>query len=143
MNVLVAVPTGLVASVFRAVFPEQVCCETVHATFHFPVQNDLAPSINWQLSLYDIIIIDEVSMIPNIIFHHIPKTINVLLFRPVLMVAGDAGQQQPFSRQTGKIMQLTSTLNNSSFIRNTYNYHLNTVNIELSTLSIVVSKKPK
>ena len=41
------------------------------------------------------------------------------------MVPGDAGQEQPFSQQTGKIMQLTSALDNSSFIRNTYHYHLN------------------
>ena len=125
VNVLVAVPTGFLASVFRAALPEQVCCETVHAAFNFPVESDVTPSINWQLSHYDIIIIDEISMIPDIIFHHILKTINVLLFRPVLMLARDAGQQQPFSWQTGKIMQLTSALDNSSFISNTYHYHLN------------------
>ena len=124
VNVLVAVPTGFLASVFRAALPEQVCCETVHAAFKFRVE-DVSLSINWQLSQYDIIIIDELSMILDIIFHHILKTIHVLLCRPVLMVTGDAGQQQPFSQQTGTIMQLTSALDNSSFISNSYHYHLN------------------
>lgn len=63
-------------------------------------------------------------MIPDIIFEHILRTVNVLLFRPVLIVAGDAGQQQPFSREDGKIMQLSSALDNSCFVTNTYQYHL-------------------
>ena len=37
VKVLVAAPTGFLASVFRATLPEDVCCETVHAAFHFPV----------------------------------------------------------------------------------------------------------
>ena len=45
-----------------------------------------APTINWQLSKYDLIIIDEISMIPDIIFKHIQKTLTVLLYRPVIMV---------------------------------------------------------
>ena len=40
------------------------------------------------------------------------------------MVAGDAGQQQPFSCENGKIMQLASALDNSSFITDTYHYNL-------------------
>ena len=136
VKVLVAEPTGFLASAFRATLPEDVCCETVHVAFHFPVENNVSPTVNWQLSQYDIIIIDELSMIPDIIFHHILKTINVLLFRPVLMVAGDAGQQQPFSRENGKIMLLASALDNSSFITDTYHYHL--INIVLLILTTYV-----
>lgn len=123
-NVLVSTPTGFLASVFKATLPQDVDCETVHASFHFPVNDSTPPTINWALSSYDIIIIDEISMIPNIIFQHILKTLNVLLFRPVLMLCGDCGQQQPFCRANGKIMQIQSPFDDTSFLAHTYCYHL-------------------
>ena len=123
-KILIAAPTGFLASVFRSNVPDEVDCETVHASFRFPVEDDVSPTINWQLSKYDLIIIDEISMIPDIIFKHIQKTLTVLLFRPVIMVCGDGGQQQPFSRNNGNVMQLPSPFDDTSFINNTYHYHL-------------------
>ena len=123
-KILIAAPTGFLASVFRSNVPHDVDCETVHASFHFPVEEDKAPTINWQLSNYDLIIIDEISMIPDVIFKHICKTLCVLLFRPVVMLCGDGGQQQPFCRDNGKIMQLTSPLDDTSFLSTTCRYQL-------------------
>lgn len=123
-NVLIAAPTGLLAAVFKASFPDEVQCETVHSSFHYPVAPDQSPTINWQLSNFDVIIIDEISMIPDVIFEHILKTFSVLLFRPVIFLSGDAGQQQPFSRSCGKIMQLKSAFDNSAFLNSSYNYRL-------------------
>lgn len=96
----------------------------MHASFHFPVDPDVSPKINWELSKYDLVIIDEISMIPDIIFNHILKTFNVLLFRPVLLLSGDAGQQQPFTREKGRIMQLNSAFDNEDLLRNCYHYNL-------------------
>ncbi len=59
-RVLIAAPTGFLTSVFRSNVPDEVDCETVHASFRFPVQDNVVPAINWQLSNYDIIIIDEI-----------------------------------------------------------------------------------
>ena len=123
-SVLVSVPTGYLASLFRGSLPEQVNCKTVHASFHFPVDDTQSPTINWQLSNYDMIIIDEISMVPNVIFKHILKTLNVLLFRPLLMICGDAGQQQPFCQHNGKIMQINSPFDETHFVYNTYHYNL-------------------
>lgn len=123
-SVLISLPTGFLASSFRATLPEEVTCDTVHASFHFPVENAESPKINWQLSNYDVLIIDEISMVPNVIFQHILKTLNVLLFRPVLMICGDAGQQQPFSNNNGKIMQISSPFDDRTFLNNTYHYKL-------------------
>ena len=123
-RVLIAAPTGFLTSVFRSNVPDEVDCESVHASFRFPVQDNIVATINWQLSNYDIIIIDEISMIPDIIFNHILKTLSLLLFCPVVMVCGDAGQQQPFSRETGRIMQLNSPFDDTNFIRTTYHFHL-------------------
>ena len=63
-------------------------------------------------------------MIQDVIFLHICKTLNLLLFHPVVTVCGDTGQQQPFSRQDGKIMQLTSRLDDPSFLSSAYHYQL-------------------
>ncbi len=122
--ILIAAPTGFLASVFRFNAPEHVVCDTVHASFHFPVETDVLPKINWELSKYDLIIIDEISMIPDIIFNHILKTFNVLLFRPVVLLSGDAGQQQPFTREKGRIMQLNSAFDNRDLLNNCYHYNL-------------------
>ena len=126
-NVLVATPTGFLASVFKAMLPDDATCDTVHASFHYPVDTDsTSPSINWDLSYVDVIIIDEISMIPEVIFQHILKTLNVLLFRPVVLFSGDAGQQQPFCKVNSKIMQLTSPFDSNLFLKNSYNYRLTT-----------------
>ena len=123
-KVLVASPTGFLTSVFKAILPEKAQCETVHASFYYPVNNDISPSINWQLSNFDVILIDEISMIPQVIFQHILKTLNVLLFRPVVLFSGDAGQQQPFCKENGRIMQFNSPFDNNMFLNSTYNYKL-------------------
>ena len=123
-TVLVAAPTGFLTVVFRATLDEEVDCQTVHASFHFPVEGTASPTVNWLLSNYDVIIIDELSMIPNVIFKHITKTLNVLLFRPVVLLGGDSGQQQPFCHHNGKIMQINSALDDISLVHNTYHYHL-------------------
>ena len=122
-KILIAAPTGFLASVFRSNGPDEVDCETVHASFCFPVEDDVFPTINWQLLKYDLVIIDKISMIPDIIFKHIQKALIVLLFRPVITVCGDGGQQQPFSRNNGKVMQLTSPFDDTTFIKNTYPLH--------------------
>ena len=55
-SVLVAAPTGFLTAVFRATLDEEVDCQTVHASFYFPVDETVSPTVNWQLSNYDIII---------------------------------------------------------------------------------------
>ena len=126
LNVLIVTPTGILASSFKATLPDEVRCDTVHAAFKYPVSTDLRPTINWELSNYDIIIIDEISMIPQMIFLHMLKTFNVLLFRPVVVLSGDEKQQQPFSRHFGKIMQLPSPFDDKQLLANSYKYILKT-----------------
>ena len=111
-KILVAAPTGFLASVYRYLVDDEVTCDTVHAAFHIPVESDQSPSINWDISCYDLVIIDKVSMISEPIFNHILKTFNYLVFRPVLLLPGDPAQQQPFTCANGRIMQLTSPLDN-------------------------------
>jgi ATP-dependent exoDNAse (exonuclease V) alpha subunit len=71
------------------------------------VDRSIPLSINWELSRYDVIVIDEISMISEDIFEHILSTFQRLIFRPVLVLAGDGGQQQPFTQIEGRSKTLT------------------------------------
>jgi ATP-dependent exoDNAse (exonuclease V) alpha subunit len=102
-NVLVAARTGFLANRFQAILPDEVTCETEHSTFHISVNVNEWPSTNWNLSHYDIIVIDEISMISENNFQHILNTSTRLIFRPVLMVCGNYAQQQPFEKLTNRI----------------------------------------
>ena len=97
-NILVAAPTGYLASRFRAILPAEVTCDTVHSVFHIPVNKTQQSSINWAISQFDILIIDEISMISETNFQHIVTTLNRVLFRPVFVVCGDNSQQQAFEK---------------------------------------------
>ena len=61
-NILVPAPTGLLAAGFKASLLDEVTCNTVYASFHYPVESDATPSITWHLSNFDLIVIDEISM---------------------------------------------------------------------------------
>ena len=63
-------------------------------------------------------------MIAETIFQHILKTLNLVLFRPVLVLCRDCAQQQPFSKHNVRIMQLPSPFTNKHFISTTYRYNL-------------------
>jgi ATP-dependent exoDNAse (exonuclease V) alpha subunit len=104
-NILVAAPTGFIAICFRPILPEELICETVHSAFHIPVNVNERPSINRNPSHYDIIIIDEISMISESNFQHVLDTLTRLIFRPVLVVCGDYAQQQPFKKLTNRTVK--------------------------------------
>ena len=122
INIMVATPTGFLASGYRSQTPDEVTCDTVHSTI--PVSPTESSKINWSLSRFDLIIIDELSMISETIFQHILFTLSMLLFPPVLLVSGDGAQQHPFTRDATWIIPLSNPLNNSCFVSSTYHFHL-------------------
>lgn len=124
-NILLAAPTGFLASTFRSKLPDNVTCDTVHSVFHVPVSPNELPTVNWAISQYDIVVIDEISMIPETIFKHILHTLNRLLYRPILVVSGDNGQQQPFEKKGNATITVSSFLCDKQFISSTYCYHFN------------------
>eukprot|EP00795_Rhopilema_esculentum_P003594 gene3594-12991_t len=107
-NVAVAVPTGVLACTYREIYDDDVHCDTVHSLFTYQTMNEKTPSINWMLSQYDVIFIDEISQVSTDIFHHIIKTFEKLIRRPILILSGDFAQQQPIGNRAGK----TTTLPN-------------------------------
>ena len=124
VNILIATPTGFLASGYRSQTQDEVTCDTVHSSFTIPVSSTESPKINWSLSRFDLIIIDELSMISETIFQHVLMTVSKLLFRPVLVVSGDGAQQQPFTREATRIIPVANPLNNPEFVSSTYHFHL-------------------
>ena len=82
---------------------------TLHA-FHYPVKSDQRPTINWNISSYDLLLLDEMSMIPKKIADHVVRTISEVTIRPVVVMAGDNQQQQPIETIDQKIVQVNSIL---------------------------------
>ena len=85
---LVATPTGYLASSYRAVFDNDIDADTIHSSFSVPIDGS-SLQLNWALATYDLIIIDELSMVPAHVFNHILSTVQQLPTRPILLVSGD------------------------------------------------------
>ena len=49
-NILVACPTGFLATTYKARFHEAITTDTVHSAFHIAVDPDDHNDINWSLS---------------------------------------------------------------------------------------------
>ena len=111
---LVATPTGYLASTYRSVFDSDIVCETVHSSFSIPIDNS-PPKVNWSLSMYDVIFIDEISMIPLTMFEHILSTVQQLATRPILVVSGDPLQQQPIATSTRGTVQVCNIFSSVRF----------------------------
>ena len=50
---LVATPTAMLASSYRALFDEEIDANTIHSSFLIPIDGS-SPQINWNLSMYDL-----------------------------------------------------------------------------------------
>ena len=91
-NVLFSALTGLMAARFKNEFQAHIHTDTVHSAFTFPVDQNERANINWIISAFDIVIIDEISMITKRLFEHI-RTLNEIPVRPVVLIGGDEQQQ--------------------------------------------------
>ena len=109
-NVMVATPTGYLATEYKDKFSDDIDAETIHAAFHYPVSPEERPTFNWNLSNYDMLIIEELSMVPVPIFDHIFSTISELPIRPVVVMAGDDRQIQPIESIDGRIQTTKSVM---------------------------------
>ena len=118
-NVCCATPTGILTSTHRNQFvDDNFACDTIHSLFRYPVNENERPQINWDLGRYDLVVIDELSMVPTKVFSHIYNTFNQLHVRPVVVLCGDKQQQQPIETVEGKTQQTTGILNDANFYRN-------------------------
>ena len=69
----------------------------------------MSSSINSYLSVYDVILIDEISQVSKELFHHV-TTLTTLSSRPILVLSGDFCQHQPLATKNNKNVQTENIL---------------------------------
>ena len=114
-KVLVCAPLALLAQGYRRLFSEEVEADTIHASFHIPVEQEVPHKTNFGLNMYDLIVVDEASMVSKRTFSTMARTFNRLNLRPVVVFAGDKCQQQPLENVDGRITSTASILNDDTF----------------------------
>ena len=115
MSVLVAAPVALLAQGYNAIFLEDIDTDTLHGAFNIPIHGPHPNDINYALNKYDLVIVDEASMISSAIFETMTCTFNRLNTRPVVVLAGDKCQQQPLETIDGRTTSSTSIINDHTF----------------------------
>lgn len=74
MSVLVAAPVALLAQGYNAIFLENIDSDTIHGAFNIPIDGAHCNDINYAINKYDLLIVDEASMIQNIELHEHPPS---------------------------------------------------------------------
>ena len=114
LSVLVAAPVALLAQGYNTIFSNEVHTDTLHGAFSIPVDGPLPNEINHSINNYDMIVVDEASMISTPIFSVMASTFNRVHLRPVVVLAGDKCQQQPLQTIDGRITSTTSIINDNT-----------------------------
>lgn len=95
-RVLIATPAAKLGAQYRYLHPN-ITVTTVHKAFNIPVDtlaHEPWPLCPW-LACYDIIIVDECSLLPEVIFDHMMRCWFDLGMFPMLVLCGDFCQLQP------------------------------------------------
>ena len=125
-QILVATPTGFLATTYANAFLDDITADTVHSAFKYPVAPDENAQINWDLTRFDLIVLDEISMIPKRIANHIIETVNQLPTRPIVAMCGDRQQQQPIETTTDTTRPTISILQHRPFFSMVRHFKLTT-----------------
>lgn len=113
--VLVYAPVALLAPWYQAIFSTGVTTETIHAAFHILVTENVCHDVNFNLNAYDMVVVDQASMVSPQTFSTMASTFNRLNLRPVVVIAGDKYQQQPLQTVDGRVSSTSSILNTQTF----------------------------
>lgn len=122
--VAVVTPTGALSCLYKAIYGDKIKTETIHSMFKISIDPLQKNSINWQLSFFDVLFIDEISQISRESFDHMVKTINLIPIKPVIMMSGDFSQQQPLSTVQGKVKQVSSIKDYQIFVQRATKFNL-------------------
>ena len=115
MSVLVAAPVALLAQGYNAIFLDDIDTDTLHSAFNIPIHGPHPNGINYAINKYDLVVVDEASMISSAIFETMASTFNHMNTRPVVVLAGDKCQQQPLETIDGRTTSSTSIINDHTF----------------------------
>ncbi|CAK0825347.1 unnamed protein product, partial [Prorocentrum cordatum] len=99
-RVAIASFTAFVADSFRRQFPGATC-DTLHGLLNVGPVAHSPMEMGVGLLSYDLIVVDEVCMLPRWLFDALFSAWNAIDRLPVLLVAGDDGQLAPFTDSGG------------------------------------------
>ena len=88
-----AAPVALLAQGYRAIFSEELDCETLHAAFHILANSTQTKDVNFSLNRYDMVIIDDASLVSPESFEIVAAMLNRINPRPVVHIASFLFQQ--------------------------------------------------
>ena len=114
-KVLLAAPVALLAQGYRSIFGTELECNTLHAWFRIPVQEGQSSDVNFSLNRFDMVVVDEASLVSPASFNIVAGTLNRLNCRPVVVIAGDRKQQQPLQTVQGRVSNTVSIINDQTF----------------------------
>ena len=77
----------LLAQGYKAICGEDLDCETLHAAFHIPVNCNQTKDVNFVLNRYDMVVVDEASLVSPDSFQIVALTLNRPNSRPVVVIA--------------------------------------------------------
>lgn len=115
LKVLLAAAVALLAQGYRAIFRYDLEADTIHAAFHVPIDGHLTADVNFELNKFDMVAVDEASLVSPEPFHLMATTFNRLNVRPVVVIATDKCQQQPLQTVDGRVSATVSILNDQTF----------------------------
>ena len=89
--------------------------DTSHSAFNIPVDGPYNNDINYTIKKYDLVVVDEASMVSPPTCGVIASTFNPLNLHPVVVFARDTHQQQPLQTIDSCISNTTSIIDDSNF----------------------------
>ena len=122
-KVLLATPVALLAQGYREIFGEDLHCDTLHVAFNIPVNTCQKADVNFAVNRFDMLVVDEGSLVSPESFQVVPATVNRLNCHPVVVIAGDKKQQQPLKTVEGKTSTTRSILNDHTFVADNSVWH--------------------
>ena len=75
----------------------------------------LASDVNFALNRFDMVVVDESSLISPASFNIVAGTLNRLNCHPVVVIAGNRRQQEPLQTVQGRVSNTVSILNDQTF----------------------------
>jgi len=96
--------SGFLASTYHRSFGDAVHAETIHAAFQIDIKTGTSHSCNWKIAQYDLVLIDEISMIPRAFASTIISTLESA--PRIAVFCGDQCQLQPFGNDVSTCQSL-------------------------------------
>ena len=96
-KVALCAPLMILVSHYRDLFNDEVYADTVHTMFHIPIDTGDQHEVNYRLGSFDLLVVEEASMINYENFALMHGSLEKQVRRPFVIAAGDRKQQPPLA----------------------------------------------